>query len=98
MNSKNPHTKRKLLRKPAEDGFFRTMLRGIWRTLCGAGIAAGMGNAYIGYTLIPGEDGYLAVARFSLATVVLAISLMLMYRMGKNRKVPTIAPSNKECV
>lgn len=91
-------TKRKWLRKPAEDGFFPTMLRGIWRTLCGAAIASVGGAAYVGYTLIPNADGYIAVARFALASVLLVISLMLMYRMGKNRKAPAAVPVNMEDV
>ena len=98
MNPKPTKAKRKWLRKPPEDGFFRTMLRGVWRTLCGAAIAAGMGASYMGYTLIPNADGYIAVARFALASVLLAISLMLMYRMGKIRKVPAFAAPNKEGV
>ena len=68
--------------KRSGDGPVATLFRGLWRTLCGAAITAGIVSSYLGYTMIPNESGYLAVASFACCSVVLTVSLVLMYIMG----------------
>ena len=64
----------------------RIFFRGLWRTLCGAAVAAGAGLSGYTYTLVPEGDGYMAVARFLVATAVMIASLHLMWRMGGGRR------------
>ena len=64
----------------------KALFRGLWRTLCGAFVAAGVGAACYGYTLIPTVDGYEAVIRFLIATIMLGLSLHLMWCMGGGRR------------
>ena len=56
----------------------RGFVRSLWCTLVNASI----GLAVYGYTAIPSEGGYVAVAYFILATMFLFIALFCMYIMG----------------
>ena len=60
----------------------RILFRGLWRTLCGAFVAAGAGTAGYGYTLIPDDGGLEAGLVVIGATALLFVSLYLMWCMG----------------
>ena len=73
------------------------LIRGIWhhmkvlwkgflRMLAGTGTAGLIALAVYGYAMIPQEDGYVAVAEFAVATMLLALSLVMIHAMGGRGK------------
>ena len=60
----------------------RTLFRGMWRTLCGAFVAASACAAGYGYTLIPAGGGYEGILVAIGATALLGMSLFLMWSLG----------------
>ena len=62
--------------------FIKTMGCGLIRTMGGAAVFGAAAVAVYGYTTVPRMDGYLAVGEFALDTVVLALSLTMVYIIG----------------
>ena len=62
------------------------MGKGLVRSLWGTAVSAAIGMAVYGYSAIPTEGGYTAVADFILATIFLGIALGCMYIMGGTEK------------
>ena len=60
----------------------RILFRGMWRTMCGAFVAASSGAAAYGYTLIPAGSGYEDAMVAIGATALLGLSLFLMWGLG----------------
>lgn len=69
----------------------RCFFRGLWRTLCGAFVASGIAAAAYVYTLVPGMDGWDAVIRFVVATIMAFLSLYLVWGLGGgHRRIITV--------
>ena len=63
-----------------------TMGKGLVRSLWGTAVVGAVGLAVYGYTVIPGEGGYVAVAEFIVSSCILCIATAGMYIMGGNTK------------
>lgn len=62
------------------------LLRGFAKTLYGAAVAGLIGLAFYGFSVIPAEDGYVAVCEFIAAVATLAVGLSCMYAFGRKKK------------
>jgi hypothetical protein len=64
----------------------RMMGKGFVRSIWGTAVSVSIGLSVYGYSLIPTEGGYVAVAEFMAATIFLCIALGCMYIMGGTEK------------
>ena len=63
-----------------------TMGKGLVRSLWGTAVVGAIGLAVYGYTAIPREGGYTAVAEFIVASGILCLAATGMYIMGGTNK------------
>ena len=61
-------------------------LKGCVRTAYGVAVAGLVALAVYGFVKVPGEDGYIAVCDFVLATATMVVALSAMYAIGTNKK------------
>ena len=61
---------------------FMIMLKGFARVILGAISAGLVGLACYGLVLVPGENGYAAVADFVVAVMLLILAGLLIYLLG----------------
>lgn len=64
----------------------KVLWKGLLRTMAGSLTAGMIGLSVYGYTMIPAEDGYIAVGEFVVASVVLAMAGLCMYAQGKGKR------------
>lgn len=62
------------------------LLRGLVKVLYGAAVAGLIGMAVYGFSVIPYEDGYVAVCDFIAAIATLAVALTCTYAFGGRKK------------
>lgn len=65
----------------------KVMFRGFCKMLYGAAMAGLVIIAIYGYSVIPSEDGYVAVADFLVSTATMAVALISMYAFGCRKGV-----------